>query len=69
MFRLEVLWQEEIGKRGPYLASLPNVCWRFVRTRICIAGFLLSCSTICGFISSVCLLIFVKCKFYMQYYI
>ncbi|XP_043520961.1 multidrug resistance-associated protein 5-like isoform X6 [Frieseomelitta varia] len=54
--RLEVLWQEEIGKRGPYLASLPNVCWRFVRTRICIAGFLLSCSTICGFISSMILM-------------
>ncbi|XP_061939322.1 ATP-binding cassette sub-family C member 5 isoform X6 [Apis cerana] len=54
--RLEILWQEELNKHGPYLASFPNVAWKFVRTRICIAGFLLSCSTICGFISSMILM-------------
>ncbi|CAL7952042.1 unnamed protein product [Xylocopa violacea] len=54
--RLETLWQEELGKRGPLLASFHSVAWRFVRTRICIAWFLLSCSTICGFISSMILM-------------
>ncbi|XP_043795027.1 multidrug resistance-associated protein 5-like isoform X5 [Apis laboriosa] len=54
--RLEILWQEELNKHGSYLASFPNVAWKFVRTRICIAGFLLSCSTICGFISSMILM-------------
>lgn len=54
--RLEVLWQEELGKHGPYLASFPNVAWRFVKTRICIAGLLLTCSAICGFISPVILM-------------
>ncbi|XP_050485106.1 ATP-binding cassette sub-family C member 5-like isoform X2 [Bombus huntii] len=54
--RLEILWQEEIGKHGPYLASFSSVAWRFTRTRICIAGFLLSCSTICGFITSMILM-------------
>ncbi|XP_043596465.1 multidrug resistance-associated protein 5-like isoform X4 [Bombus pyrosoma] len=54
--RLEILWQEEIGKHGPYLASFSSVAWRFMRTRICIAGFLLSCSTICGFITSMILM-------------
>ncbi|XP_076163958.1 ATP-binding cassette sub-family C member 5-like isoform X3 [Ptiloglossa arizonensis] len=49
--RLEVLWQEELRKRGPHLASFPIVAWRFVRTRIYVAWILLTCSTICGFIS------------------
>ncbi|KZC10716.1 Multidrug resistance-associated protein 5, partial [Dufourea novaeangliae] len=49
--RLELLWQEEISRRGPRLASFRMVAWRFVRTRICIAWFLLTCTTICGFIS------------------
>ncbi|XP_043249230.1 multidrug resistance-associated protein 5-like isoform X1 [Colletes gigas] len=54
--RLEVLWQEELNKRGPHSASLAIVAWRFVRTRICIAWFLLICSTICGFISPMILM-------------
>ncbi|XP_076753800.1 ATP-binding cassette sub-family C member 5-like isoform X3 [Xylocopa sonorina] len=54
--RLETLWQEELDKHGPLLASFPSVAWRFVRTRICIAWFFLSCSTICGFISSMILM-------------
>ncbi|CAK9831718.1 ATP-binding cassette sub-family C member 5 [Anthophora retusa] len=54
--RLEVLWQEEVGKHGPHLASFPNAAWRFVKTRICIAGLLLICSAICGFISPVILM-------------
>ncbi|OAD53879.1 Multidrug resistance-associated protein 5, partial [Eufriesea mexicana] len=54
--RLEILWQEELNKHGPNLASFSSVAWKFVRTRICIAGFLLSCSTLCGFISSMILM-------------
>ncbi|XP_053972249.1 ATP-binding cassette sub-family C member 5-like isoform X1 [Hylaeus volcanicus] len=54
--RLEVLWQEELNERGPHSASFSIVAWRFVRTRICIAWFLLICSTICGFISPMILM-------------
>ncbi|XP_076687192.1 ATP-binding cassette sub-family C member 5-like isoform X2 [Andrena cerasifolii] len=54
--RLEVLWQEELSKRGPHSASFSSVAWRFVRTRVCIAWLLLTCSTICGFISPMILM-------------
>ncbi|XP_012144503.1 ATP-binding cassette sub-family C member 5 isoform X3 [Megachile rotundata] len=54
--RLEVLWQEELSKHGPHSASFPTVAWKFVRTRICIAWLLLTCSTILGFISPMILM-------------
>ncbi|CAL1686668.1 unnamed protein product [Lasius platythorax] len=49
--RLDILWQQELSQNGPNAASLFMVAWRFVRTRICISCFLLSCSLIFGFIS------------------
>ncbi|XP_076642872.1 ATP-binding cassette sub-family C member 5-like isoform X3 [Halictus rubicundus] len=54
--RLEILWQEELSNRGPSSASFQNVAWRFVRTRIYIAWFLLTCTTLCGFISPMILM-------------
>ncbi|XP_078051143.1 ATP-binding cassette sub-family C member 5-like isoform X2 [Augochlora pura] len=54
--RLEILWQEELSNRGPELASFQMVAWRFVRTRIYVAWFLLTCSTLCGFISPMILM-------------
>ncbi|XP_076278986.1 ATP-binding cassette sub-family C member 5-like isoform X3 [Lasioglossum baleicum] len=54
--RLEILWQEELSNRGPRLASFHNVAWRFVRTRIYIAWILLTCTTLCGFISPMILM-------------
>ncbi|KAL6256406.1 hypothetical protein P5V15_012519 [Pogonomyrmex californicus] len=49
--RLDVLWQQELSKNGPNAASFSSVAWRFVRTRVCVSCFLLSCSLIFGFIS------------------
>ncbi|XP_020289981.1 multidrug resistance-associated protein 5-like isoform X2 [Pseudomyrmex gracilis] len=49
--RLDVLWQQELTKNGPNAASFSMVAWRFVRTRVCVACCLLSCSLIFGFIS------------------
>ncbi|XP_076234372.1 ATP-binding cassette sub-family C member 5-like [Calliopsis andreniformis] len=54
--RLELLWQEELSKHGASSASFSTVAWRFVRTRIIIAWFLLACSTICGFMSPMILM-------------
>lgn len=52
-FRLDVLWQQELSKNGPSAASFTMVVWRFVRTRVCISCFLLSCSLVFGFMSPV----------------
>ncbi|XP_072749399.1 ATP-binding cassette sub-family C member 5-like isoform X2 [Anoplolepis gracilipes] len=49
--RLDILWQQELSKNGPNAASFFKVAWRFIRTRIFISCFLLSCSLIFGFIS------------------
>ncbi|XP_026672772.1 sodium leak channel non-selective protein [Ceratina calcarata] len=54
--RLDVLWQQELNDRGPDSASFSRAVWRFVRTRVYIAGFLLSCSTLCGFVTSMILM-------------
>ncbi|XP_071553650.1 ATP-binding cassette sub-family C member 5-like isoform X4 [Temnothorax nylanderi] len=49
--RLDVLWQQELSQNGPNAASFSMVAWRFVRTRVCVSCFLLTCSLIFGFIS------------------
>lgn len=49
--RLDVLWQQELSQNGPNAASFSTVAWRFVRTRVCVSCFLLTCSLIFGFIS------------------
>ncbi|XP_012526577.1 multidrug resistance-associated protein 5 isoform X4 [Monomorium pharaonis] len=49
--RLDILWQQELSQNGPNAASFSAVAWRFVRTRVCVSCFLLTCSLIFGFIS------------------
>ncbi|XP_070510894.1 ATP-binding cassette sub-family C member 5-like isoform X3 [Cardiocondyla obscurior] len=49
--RLNVLWQQELRQNGPNAASFSTVAWRFVRTRVYVSCFLLTCSLIFGFIS------------------
>ncbi|XP_033230959.1 multidrug resistance-associated protein 5-like isoform X3 [Belonocnema kinseyi] len=49
--RLEILWKEELGRRGSDGASFTLVVWRFARTRIIFSCILYSCSVICGFLS------------------
>lgn len=49
--RLEILWKEELGRRGSDGASFTLVVWRFARTRIILSCFLYGCSVIFGFLS------------------
>ncbi|KYM83609.1 Sodium leak channel non-selective protein [Atta colombica] len=49
--RLDVLWQQELSQNGPNAASFSTVAWKFVRTRVCMSCFLLTCSLIFGFLS------------------
>ncbi|KYM96485.1 Sodium leak channel non-selective protein [Cyphomyrmex costatus] len=49
--RLDVLWQQELSQNGPNAASFSTVAWKFVRTRVYISCFLLTCSLIFGFLS------------------
>ncbi|XP_043467235.1 multidrug resistance-associated protein 5-like isoform X1 [Leptopilina heterotoma] len=49
--RLEILWKEELGRRGSDGASFTLVAWRFARTRIFLSCILYGCSVIFGFLS------------------
>ncbi|XP_051169795.1 ATP-binding cassette sub-family C member 5-like isoform X2 [Leptopilina boulardi] len=49
--RLEILWKEELGRRGSDGASFTLVAWRFARTRILLSCILYGCSVIFGFLS------------------
>uniref|UniRef100_A0A1B6DRZ0 ABC transmembrane type-1 domain-containing protein n=1 Tax=Clastoptera arizonana TaxID=38151 RepID=A0A1B6DRZ0_9HEMI len=51
--RLEILWQEEMSKKGPCAASLGSVVWKFIRTRALIATFVLCMNNLIGFVSVV----------------
>ncbi|GFG38298.1 hypothetical protein Cfor_11595 [Coptotermes formosanus] len=48
--RLELLWQEEVSRKGPKRASFGSVVWRFVRTRIIVSSIVFSFSLAMGFI-------------------
>lgn len=48
--RLELLWQEEVSRKGPKRASFGSVVWRFVRTRILVSSIVFSFSLAMGFI-------------------
>jgi len=52
--RLELLWQEEVSRKGPKRASFGSVVWRFVRTRIIVSSIVYSLSLALGFIGLVC---------------
>lgn len=49
--RLELLWQEEVRRKGPKRASFGSVVWRFVRTRTIVSSIVFSFSLALGFIS------------------
>ncbi|KAI5100698.1 multidrug resistance-associated protein 5 [Silurus meridionalis] len=48
--RLQALWHEELKRKGKDEASLLRVFWRFCRTRMLVAFFLLLLSTVAAFI-------------------
>lgn len=49
--RLEVLWQEEMARKGPRGASLRAVVWRFMRTRVLVSTSIFALNIVTGFIS------------------
>jgi len=48
--RLELLWQEEVSRKGPKRASFGSVVWRFIRTRTIVSSIVFSFSLALGFI-------------------
>lgn len=56
--RLEVMWQQELGAKGPRAASLKLVVWKFIRTRVLVATFILTLNIMCGFVSVVSIICF-----------
>lgn len=56
MYRLEVLWQEEMARKGPRGASLRSVVWRFMRTRVLVSTAIFALNIVTGFISVVSIL-------------
>ncbi|XP_066994509.2 ATP-binding cassette sub-family C member 5 isoform X2 [Anabrus simplex] len=49
--RLELLWQEEVARKGMKDASFGSAVWKFVRTRMIISSMIFSLSLVMGFIS------------------